>query len=145
MRSRHGSSRRRVPHEVGTAHMAGWPAVDPGRETLARRQHHTWIHRQHTDGMIANDFLCESAMTDEPRYWFPAKRYGWGWGPPTAWQGWVVLIGFFALVLAGAVLVLPQRGPVAFVAYTLVLSGLLVVICWIKGERPRWRWGGKDL
>ena len=84
-------------------------------------------------------------MTDEPRYWFPAKRYGWGWGPPAVWQGWVVLIGFFALVLAGAVLVLPQRGPFVFVAYTLVLSVLLTVICWIKGERPRWRWGGKDL
>jgi len=119
--------------------------VDAGRETFAQRRHHTWIHRQHTDGMIANDFLWESAMTDEPRYWFPAKRYGWGWGPPTVWQGWLVLIGFFALVLAGAVLVLPQRGPVVFVAYTLVLSVVLMVICWIKGERPRWRWGGKDV
>lgn len=24
-------------------------------------------------------------------YWFPAKRYGWGWGLPSSWQGWVVL------------------------------------------------------
>jgi hypothetical protein len=25
------------------------------------------------------------------RYWFPAKRYGWGWGLPVTWQGWAVL------------------------------------------------------
>jgi hypothetical protein len=24
-------------------------------------------------------------------YWFPAKRYGWGCGPPSTRQGWVVL------------------------------------------------------
>lgn len=23
-------------------------------------------------------------------YWLPAKRRGWGWGPPTAWQGKLV-------------------------------------------------------
>ena len=27
------------------------------------------------------------AKPDPPRYWFPAKRYGWGWGPPSTWQG----------------------------------------------------------
>jgi hypothetical protein len=39
-------------------------------------------------------------------YWFPAKRRGWGWGPPHSWQGWVVLAAFFALLAAGAALVL---------------------------------------
>jgi hypothetical protein len=23
------------------------------------------------------------------KIWFPAKRYGWGWGLPCCWQGWV--------------------------------------------------------
>ena len=31
-------------------------------------------------------------MNKEMRYWFPAKRYGWGWGPPQTWQGWVVFV-----------------------------------------------------
>ena len=22
-----------------------------------------------------------------PRYWFPVKRYGWGWGLPGTWEG----------------------------------------------------------
>jgi hypothetical protein len=29
-------------------------------------------------------------MPQDPEYWFPAKRYGWGWGIPVTWQGWVV-------------------------------------------------------
>jgi hypothetical protein len=33
--------------------------------------------------------------------WFPAKRYGWGWGLPVAWQGWVVLLAWLALFVGG--------------------------------------------
>ena len=40
-------------------------------------------------------------MPSRSRYWFPAKRYGWGWGLPVAWQGWLVLAVFFGLVAAG--------------------------------------------
>jgi hypothetical protein len=40
-------------------------------------------------------------MTDRPSYWFPAKRYGWGWGLPRVWQGWAVMVVFGMLVLAG--------------------------------------------
>ncbi len=32
-------------------------------------------------------------MSVEKKYWFPAKRYGWGWGIPNVWQGWLVLFG----------------------------------------------------
>lgn len=80
-------------------------------------------------------------MNDKSRYWFPAKRHGWGWGPPTAWQGWAVLACFVGLVLVGSVWLLPSRGQVAFVAYAGLVCLLLVAVCWWKGERPRWRWG----
>jgi hypothetical protein len=33
-------------------------------------------------------------MPSAKKYWFPAKRYGWGWGLPSCWQGWVVLCTF---------------------------------------------------
>jgi hypothetical protein len=82
-------------------------------------------------------------MKNEQSYWFPAKRYGWGWGLPTAWQGWVVMAIFALLLLAGAVVLLPSRGTGAFVAYSALLTILLVAICWFKGEAPCWRWGGK--
>ena len=76
------------------------------------------------------------------KLWFPAKRYGWGWGFPTAWQGWVVLTMFFALLAVGGLVVLPGYGPTFFVGYTVMLCALLVAVCWAKGERPRWRWRG---
>lgn len=76
-------------------------------------------------------------------YWFPAKRYGWGWGWPSAWQGRVVLALFFALFAAGVFLFPPKANLGAFLAYVLILAAILFVICWVKGEAPRWRWGGK--
>jgi hypothetical protein len=79
----------------------------------------------------------------ESNYWFPAKRYGWGWDLPRAWQGWVVLAIFACLLLGGALVLLPSRRPGAFVAYSALLCVLLVAVCWVKGERPSWRSGGK--
>lgn len=76
-----------------------------------------------------------------PKYWFPAKRYGWGWGPPRTWQGWLVLVAFFILLAVGAVFFLPRQQPGTFIAYTMVLVALLIAICYLKGEPPRWRWG----
>ena len=74
-------------------------------------------------------------------YWFPAKRYGWGWGLPLTWQGWVVLGAFVALVTLAVVVFPPRAEPVAFAACVLAAAALLVAICWLKGEPPRWRWG----
>ena len=80
-------------------------------------------------------------MTGRPPYWFPAKRYGWGWGLPRVWQGWVVMGVFGILVLAGAIMQLPTYRPLVFVAYTACLCAALVAVCWVKGEPPSWRWG----
>jgi hypothetical protein len=80
-------------------------------------------------------------MSDPTRYWFPAKRYGWGWGPPTQWQGWVVLVAFFAAEFALALKLLPDQPPM-FALGTVVLVGVLVGICLAKGEPPGWRSGG---
>jgi hypothetical protein len=82
-------------------------------------------------------------MSIEQKYWFPAKRFGWGWGIPSVWQGWVVLLVFFGLLTGGALVLLPAHGAAIFVAYSSVLSAILVAVCWIKGEPPRWRWGSQ--
>jgi drug/metabolite transporter (DMT)-like permease len=79
----------------------------------------------------------------ESKYWFPAKRYGWGWGPPRTWQGWLVLAAFFALLAVGAIVFLPKQETGGFLAYTAVLVALLIAICYVTGEPPKWRWGGK--
>ena len=77
----------------------------------------------------------------QPNYWFPAKRYGWGWGPPRTWQGWVVMALFFALLAGGGLIFLPTE--VGFFIYTVVLVVLLIAVCYAKGEPPRWHWGKK--
>jgi hypothetical protein len=83
----------------------------------------------------------ESDMQDEKQYWFPAKSFGWGWGLPVTWQGWLVLAGFIALVALGTVLLEPATHVLAFGIYVGILALLLVAVCWIKGEPPSWRWG----
>lgn len=80
-----------------------------------------------------------------PKYWFPAKRYGWGWGLPSAWQGWVVFLTYLALIIAGIPIIHASEGSAAYVAYVLVLTAGLIAICWLTGEPPRWRWGGRDV
>ena len=78
-------------------------------------------------------------MQEERKYWFPAKRFGWGWGLPTAWQGWVVLAAFVVLMIGGVALV---RHTHLSLPYAAILVALLIGVCWLKGEPPRWRWGG---
>jgi hypothetical protein len=74
-------------------------------------------------------------------YWFPAKRYGWGWGLPRRWQGWAVLGVFVVLLALGSAWLLPTFGSAVYVLYALVLGAALVSVCYWKGEPPKWRWG----
>ncbi|HEY8050810.1 MAG TPA: hypothetical protein VIE63_16690 [Ramlibacter sp.] len=79
--------------------------------------------------------------SSRPDYWFPAKRYGWGWGFPLVWQGWVVFGAFVLAIGGGVIFVLSPLGPFVFAGYVVALIGLLTIVCWLKGEPPRWRWG----
>jgi len=78
------------------------------------------------------------------KYWFPAKLYGWGWGPPSTWQGWVVLLAYLALVLGGIPFIQAPKGSVVYIAYALMLTVALIAICWLTGEPPRWRWDERE-
>lgn len=78
-----------------------------------------------------------------PGYWFPAKRHGWGWGPPVTWQGWVVMIIWLAATLAGSVHFGPQERPLQFAAFLLVMLAVMFAICYVKGETPRWTSGDR--
>ena len=85
---------------------------------------------------------------DTPRiertHWFPAKRYGWGWGLPVAWQGWIVLIAFVGLFGAGFLVFPPSTEIGPLLIYVFLLTAGLIAICWLKGEPPRWRWGNGE-
>ena len=82
-------------------------------------------------------------MPTDTDYWFPAKRYGWGWGVPRTWQGWTVIVVYVVLIGAGAIVIAPSARPISFFLYLLLLTLLLILVCWLKGEPPRWRWGSE--
>jgi uncharacterized membrane protein YccC len=71
--------------------------------------------------------------------WFRAKTYGWGWGLPSRWEGWAVLFGFVAAMIAGTPLA--ARNSALFICYCGAWGAVLIAICFWKGEKPRWRWG----
>jgi hypothetical protein len=60
-------------------------------------------------------------MQNERKYWFPAKRCGYGWGIPSSWQGWLVLAVFVALLGVGSFLFPPHAKLGAYLAYVAVL------------------------
>lgn len=78
---------------------------------------------------------------NEQKFWFPAKRYGWGWGLANCWQGLVVQIGYVALLVAGGKILLPGQRT-QFWGLVLASTVVLIAIHWFKGEKPlAWRWG----
>ena len=79
-------------------------------------------------------------MNSTKKYWFPAKRHGWGWGIRSTWQGWLVLL-LYTVSIASLVALYPPDSNGRVFCGIIGLSIALVVTCWLKGEPPRWRWG----
>jgi hypothetical protein len=76
-------------------------------------------------------------MTEGPQ-WFAAKTHGYGAGLPIAWQGWVLLLGYLAVVIGGALLFARNR-PLLFFS---VVIALTVGFVWVTKQTTRggWRW-----
>ncbi len=92
--------------------------------------------------------LCYNTCMSN-KLWFKAKRYGWGWTPAT-WEGWLVLVDFIVLFAAGEFIFMQRiqydrswQTVSFFILYVALLVSLLIYISCKKGEKPRWRWGGK--
>ncbi|MGZ4964693.1 MAG: hypothetical protein ACXWIU_12815 [Limisphaerales bacterium] len=80
-------------------------------------------------------------MQPDRNIWFPAKKYGWGWGPPRCWQGWAVIVGWLVADVVGIAILPPDMWTYyVFIACMVII---LITICFIKGEKPKWRWGNK--
>lgn len=86
-------------------------------------------------------------LKDNPKgYWFKARLFGWGW-TPAKWQGWLVLILFLMyvfLISAGISMDQLESDAVVPFSYYVKLWGaivVLIVICYWKGEKPKWQWG----
>ena len=81
--------------------------------------------------------------------WFGKRRYGYGWGMPQTWQGWVTLVVWMLLVLATTKM-LPKDKTVPFskslpwFGVLMVLISILIVICYKTSGKPQWQWGKDD-
>ncbi len=84
------------------------------------------------------------AAPAEVQAWFAPKRYGYGAGPPIAWQGWAATLAYVLLVVGAAFGVLPYSVP-AFVAIMVGATAAFLLIVYRKTRNGwRWRWGEKD-
>jgi hypothetical protein len=72
--------------------------------------------------------------------WFEKKRFGWGWGLPLTWQGWLTLLIFIAFLAS-----LPLITSNATLLVVLVLAAVTVfsVIAWVTSGKPEWSNGAQ--
>ncbi len=80
-------------------------------------------------------------------FWFVRKTYGWGWTPAT-WQGWLVLLVYILFIIWNSWSVDMYTRSVhavnlSLLPRTLLATAILLVICYLKGETPKWQWGKK--
>jgi len=84
-----------------------------------------------------------SEKTNE-KLWFKRKRYGWGW-TPVSWEGWLSTLVILLVVVLSAMDITAEPESVARPLIRIVSAVvLLILICYKKGETPRWQWGAKD-
>lgn len=72
------------------------------------------------------------------KIWFRRKLYGFGWTPCT-WQGWLVILAW-AVLFVSAMANMDHEGS-KNIAFVILFTGILIFICYKKGEKPRWQWG----
>ena len=85
-------------------------------------------------------------LKDNPQgYWFKRKLYGWGW-VPVKWQGWLVLLVFVVVLVWDTIRLNSSQHSVSdflinLVPQAFILFVILIAICYLTGERPKWQWG----
>jgi len=84
------------------------------------------------------------AADEKKEIWFPAKRYGWGWGLPNCRQGWLAMATWMLLVITGSLVILCTLPFIFVYIYLFIMIVVFFALCWIKGDQPRWRWGEED-
>ena len=73
--------------------------------------------------------------------WFAPKRFGYGAGLPIAWQGWALLAGYIAVMLAPTPLLEwdPILGTGIAAAVWIVATAFFLLVAKRK-TRGGWRW-----
>lgn len=85
-------------------------------------------------------------LKDNPkRYWFKRKLFGWGWTPAT-WEGWLITLIVLGLIIVNAIradynATSEKDVVLSVIPQTFILILLLIAVCYVKGEKPKWQWG----
>jgi uncharacterized membrane protein YhaH (DUF805 family) len=86
---------------------------------------------------------------EQKKLWFKAKSYGWGWTPCT-WQGWAIIAMYIFAIISNVIFVNNHVGSssdflMQFFPNVYILTVFLIIICYLSGEKPAWRWGNKKI
>ena len=79
------------------------------------------------------------------KLWFRAKMYGWGWYP-ISWEGWIITLLYVVSVMQPAISIdkASHSGSDFLINFSIpfiINTIFLLIICYAKGEKPKWRWG----
>ena len=81
-------------------------------------------------------------LKDNPEgYWFKRKLYGWGW-TPAKWQGWFAILVWLVLFVFAVEKM--DHEWLKNLIVIIIMTGLLIYVCYKKGEKPKWQWGKKE-
>ncbi len=93
---------------------------------------------------MINEYIAY--LKNNPKgYWFKRKLYGWGW-VPALWQGWAATL-IYILSLVYLFMRIDENSHsisdtfIDMAVPFLVLTGLFILVCYLKGQKPRWQWG----
>ncbi|MCX6703683.1 MAG: hypothetical protein NTV02_03275 [Candidatus Zambryskibacteria bacterium] len=81
------------------------------------------------------------------KLWFKAKMYGWGWYPISK-EGWGVLALYVTAVWINVrnadIYSNSLSDTLINIVFPFVVNTIyLLIICYCRGEKPKWRWGEK--
>ena len=66
--------------------------------------------------------------------WFGRRKFGWGWGLPQTWQGWVTLVLYFASIFLFKAI---TSNHAVFITLIIIATIVLTVVVWITSGKPR--------
>lgn len=78
-------------------------------------------------------------MKSKNKLWFKAKNYGYGWYP-SSWQGWLTIL-IWTIFFTFSVIKMNDDEWLKNLLFIFFLTGILIWVCYKKGEKPGWRWG----
>ena len=77
--------------------------------------------------------------------WFPAKKYGVGWGLPVTWQGWVVFILYMVMITVPSFMVTGSSWGKFFFCVLLHFTDSLACLYLLEKGRITWFQMGRQV